>query len=277
MVQRWGRYLFPLVLAVMQSTAAHATTLPPVVYAAGSLRSGLDEIVARFASRTGIKFDVSYQPSGKLRKDIESGARPAAFASASIAHTDALFREGYLRNSVTFARNAMCLLAAPGVDLGQEDLLAKMLDPALRLGTSTPQIDPAGDYAWQVFHKAEAVQSGAYDQLNLKALQLVGNPAIAAQATRSVAQLLRDRQVDLFLTYCSYAEKTAIEVPGVTWRRLNDDLNVETSYGIGALSFADERADRLINFILSMEGQKILAKHGFAPVKSIPDTGSDQR
>lgn len=277
MVQRWGRYLFPLVLAVMQSAAAHATTLPPVVYAAGSLRSGLDEIVARFASRTGIKFDVSYQPSGKLRKDIESGARPAAFASASIAHTDALFREGYLRNSVTFARNAMCLLAAPGVDLGQEDLLAKMLDPALRLGTSTPQIDPAGDYAWQVFHKAEAVQSGAYDQLNLKALQLVGNPAIAAQATRSVAQLLRDRQVDLFLTYCSYAEKTAAEVPGVTWRRLNDDLNVETSYGIGALSFADERADRLINFILSMEGQKILAKHGFAPVKSIPDMESGQR
>jgi molybdenum ABC transporter molybdate-binding protein len=271
MVQRFGRYLFPLVLALMQSAGAHAAGLPPVVYAAGSLRSGLDEIVAHFASRTGISFDVSYQPSGKLRKDIESGARPEAFASAAIAHTDALFREGYLRNSVTFARNNMCLLAAPGVDLGQGSLLSKMLDPALRLGTSTPQVDPAGDYAWQVFHKAEALQSGAYDQLNLKAMQLLGNPAIPAQATRSIAQLLRDRQVDLFLTYCSYAEKTAAEVPGVTWRKLDEDLNVETSYGIGALSFADDRADRFINFILSMEGQKILARHGFMPVKSIPD------
>lgn len=269
MVQRFGRYLFPLVLTLMQGSGAHAAGLSPVVYAAGSLRSGLDEIVARFAKQTGTKFEVSYQPSGKLRKDIESGARPQAFASASIEHTDALFREGYLRNSVTFARNNMCLLAAPGIDLNQTNVLAKMLDPMLRLGTSTPKVDPAGDYAWQVFHKAEAIQSGAYDQLNMKAMQLVGNPATRPEAKRTIAQLLREQQVDLFLTYCSYADKTAAEVPGVTWQKLDDDLNVESSYGIGALSFADDRADRLINFMLSMEGQKILAKHGFQTIKPV--------
>lgn len=269
MVQRFGRYLLPLALTLMQGTGAHAAGLSPVVYAAGSLRSGLDEIVARFAKQTGTRFEVSYQPSGKLRKDIESGARPEAFASASIEHTDALFREGYLRNSVTFARNAMCLLAAPGIDLNQTNLLAKMLDPTMRLGTSTPKADPAGDYAWQVFQKAEVLQSGAYDQLTMKAMQLVGNPATPPEASRSIAQLLRDHQVDLFLTYCSYANKTAAEVPGVTWQKLDDDLNVETSYGIGALSFADDRADRLINFMLSMEGQKILAKHGFQTIKPV--------
>lgn len=269
MHQRFGRYLFLVALALIQSTSAHAASLSPVIYAAGSLRGGLNEIVARFASHTGIKFDVSYQPSGKLRKDIESGDRPEVFASASAEHTNALFREGYLRNSVTFARNTMCLLAAPGVDLTQSDLLGKMLDPTLLLGTSTPKVDPAGDYAWQVFHKAEYVQAGAYQQLNLKAMQLVGDPTTPPEAMHSIAQLLRNHQVDLFLTYCSYADRTTAEVPGTSWKKLDEDLNVEANYGIGALSFANDRADRLINFILSMEGQKILAKHGFEPVKRV--------
>jgi molybdenum ABC transporter molybdate-binding protein len=243
--------------------------LPPTIYAAGSLRSGLNEVIERFSQRTGIVFNAVYGPSGKFRQDIESGQRPDVFASASTEHTDALFSEGFLRNSVTFVRNTMCLLAAPGVDIGQGNLLDKMLDPAMRLGTSTPQMDPAGDYAWALFRNAEKLQAGTFDQLDQKALKLVGNPAVPAEAARSVPDLLKDHQVDLFVTYCSYAKKTAEQVPGVTWRKFPDELNVEASYGIGAVSFADKRSDRLIRFILGAEGQRILAKHGFEPVKAV--------
>ena len=42
------------------------------------------------------------------------------------------------------------------------------------LGTSTPKADPAGDYAFQVFDKAEALSSGATATLKAKALQLTG-------------------------------------------------------------------------------------------------------
>ena len=55
-------------------------------------------------------------------------------------------------------------------------LLDRMLDPRLRLATSTPRADPAGDYAWAVFARAEALRPGAEAALEAKALKLVGSP-----------------------------------------------------------------------------------------------------
>ena len=37
-----------------------------------------------------------------------------------------------------------------------ENLLARLLDPELRIGTSTPKADPSGDYAWALFAKSES-------------------------------------------------------------------------------------------------------------------------
>lgn len=276
MHQRISHYLFPLALALLQS-GSQAAGLSPTIYAAGSLRDSLGDIIEQFSGRTGIAFNAVYGPSGKLRHDIESGQRPDVFASASTEHTDALFREGLLRNSVVFAHNTMCLLAAPGVDIEQGELLARMLDPAMRLGTSTPQMDPAGDYTWVLFGNAEKLQAGAFKQLDQKALKLVGDPAAPPEAVRSIPELLRDGQVDLFVTYCSYAQKTARQVPGVTWRKFPEALNVEASYGIGAVSFADNRSEHLIRFILGAEGQRILAKHGFEPVKAVQQRGDSRR
>jgi molybdate transport system substrate-binding protein len=42
--------------------------------------------------------------------------------------------------------------------LNDGNLIAKLLDPSVRLATSTPIADPGGDYAWNVFDKAEAVR-----------------------------------------------------------------------------------------------------------------------
>ena len=47
-----------------------------------------------------------------------------------------------------------------------------MLDPAVKLGTSTPKADPSGDYAFEVFAKAEKLKPGANAALEKKALQL---------------------------------------------------------------------------------------------------------
>jgi ABC-type molybdate transport system substrate-binding protein len=52
-----------------------------------------------------------------------------------------------------------------------------MLDPTVRLGTSTPKADPSGDYAWEVFRRAEAVQPGSRERLEAKAIKLTGGPA----------------------------------------------------------------------------------------------------
>ena len=49
-----------------------------------------------------------------------------------------------------------------------------MLDPGLKLATSTPGADPGGDYVWAVFARADAVHPGAKATLEAKALKSVG-------------------------------------------------------------------------------------------------------
>jgi ABC-type molybdate transport system substrate-binding protein len=39
---------------------------------------------------------------------------------------------------------------------------------AVKLGTSTPLADPSGDYAWEVFRKADALRPGAFSKLEQK-------------------------------------------------------------------------------------------------------------
>lgn len=237
----------------------------PRIYSAGSFRSSLEDVLKEFHHRTGISFTTVYGPSGKLRQDIEAGDGADVFASASIEHTEALLRQGLLKNSFALARNSLCLLAAPGVQITQESLLNTMLDPAMRLGTSTPGIDPAGDYTWSMFRNAETVRQGAYKALDRKALRLLGNPSLPLSPPRSVNDLLTEHQVDLFVTYCPSAAETVKKVPGATSQRFPKNLNVTAVYGIGAGNMSDARAERLIRFILSADGQQILIEHGLEP------------
>ena len=61
---------------------------------------------------------------------------------------------------VVFARNRLCALAAPHFVVTPDTLLDRLLDPRVKLGTSTPKSDPSGDYAWQLFEKADRLASG---------------------------------------------------------------------------------------------------------------------
>src|SRR5215468_7962418 len=76
-----------------------------------------------------------------------------------------------------FARNELCALVREGLTVSSETLLDVLLDPKVRLGTSTPKADPSGDYAFALFAKAEALKPGAKAALEAKALQLTGGPA----------------------------------------------------------------------------------------------------
>ena len=67
-------------------------------------------------------------------------------------------------------------LVRPGLDVSSATLLDRMLAADVKLGTSTPRADPSGDYAWEVFRKADKLKPGAFAALGTKALQLVGGP-----------------------------------------------------------------------------------------------------
>ncbi|WP_431269130.1 molybdate ABC transporter substrate-binding protein [Dankookia sp. P2] len=235
---------------------------PVRLLAAGSLRAAFTELLAGFRDAP---VEAEYGPSGLLRHRIEAGAPADLFASADLGHPRAL-GEARGRPYVLFARNRLCALAAPGVVATPETLLDNMLDPAVRLGTSTPRADPSGDYAWAAFARAEALRPGAKARLEAKAIRLVGaldSPAPPPGEPRSTyGWLIAGGAADLFLTYCTNAVVAAAEVPGARMVPLPPSLATGAEYGLILLDDRPEAA-RLALHILSPAGQAVLARHGF--------------
>ena len=183
-------------------------------------------------------------------------------------HPETLARAGKAGPVVLFARNRLCALARPevGVTVGHPAGPDARSRPS-RSAPRRPARIPPGDYAWEVFRRAEALRPGSQARLEAKARQLVGGPTSSPPpADRSVyAQLLADRQADVFLTYCTNAAQAVRELPSLQVVALPAPLAVGADYGLTVLTAANaERAARLVRFILSPEGQAILARHGFA-------------
>jgi ABC-type molybdate transport system substrate-binding protein len=70
----------------------------------------------------------------------------------------------------------LCALAREGMQVAPATLLDTMLDTSVRFGTSTPEADPWGDYAFALLAKTDKQKSGARTILESKALQLTGGP-----------------------------------------------------------------------------------------------------
>ena len=247
-----------LLLTALIAMASPAGAQEVKLLAAGSLRGAMTELAA---AHGGVS--AGFGPSGLLRERIEKGEAADVFASANLAHP-ARLAAAHGRPMVLFARNRLCAVARPGLGVTSATLLASMLDPAIALGTSTPRADPSGDYAWEVFAKAEAIRPGARAALEAKAKQLVGGPAsLPIPAGISAYGFhISSGNADIFLSYCTNARDAAREVPGATTIALPPELAVGAEYGMVVLSDAAPAA-RFALFVLSPPGQAILAKHGF--------------
>ncbi|MBL8569461.1 MAG: molybdate ABC transporter substrate-binding protein [Phreatobacter sp.] len=239
---------------------------PVLLHAAGSLRGALTEVAQAFEAGGGTKVAQVYRPSGLIRDAIAGGERAEVFASANMAHPQSLASGGKAGPVVLFARNELCAFVRPGLEVTSANLLDRMLDPAVKLGTSTPRADPAGDYAYQVFVRAEAVRRGSRAALEGKALNLTGrsNSAPVPAGRNTYGHVIAEGKADLFLAYCTNAGPIAREQPGIRAVPLPAELAVGADYGLTVMNEASPAAYRLALMILSPAGQRILAKHGFA-------------
>jgi molybdenum ABC transporter molybdate-binding protein len=259
------RYVATAMVVIAMTMPASAAD-PVALYAAGSLRSALTEVATAFEAAVGIKVQTKFGPSGTLKDQIAGGARADVFASANMEHPLALASARKSGPVVLFARNRLCALARPGVVVDTATLLDRMLDPNVKLGTSTPRADPSGDYAWEAFRKADKLRPGAFAALERKALKLVGGPdAPTAPAGRTVyGMLMAEARADLFLTYCTNAMEAKKDVAGAQIVALPDELAVGADYGLTVIANAPPDAYRLAMSILSADGQRVLAKYGFS-------------
>lgn len=237
-----------------------------LLHAAGSLRGALTEVADAFSAETGVKVEAKYGASGTLRDEIAGGARAQVFASANMEHPQSLAAASRSSAVVMFARNRLCALVRPGLAVTPETLLDTMLRADVKIGTSTPKADPAGDYAYAVFVKAETIKAGSGAILEQKALKLTGGPSSATgpQGRSVYGWHVAEGRADIFLAYCTGALVALRENPGQQMIALPEPLAVGADYGMTVMNDSPPAAQRFARFIVSPKGLQILAKHGFA-------------
>ena len=261
----FSRAALALSAIVMTTPVFQADTV--LLHAAGSLRGALTEMSKAFEASAGATVQAKFGPSGLLKDEIARGAKAEVFASANMEHPQALAAAKKSGPVVLFARNQLCALVRPELVVDSAGLLERMLDPAVKLGTSTPKADPSADYAFEVFAKADKVKPGARAALEKKALQLTGAGSASAQPPQGrnvYGWHVAEGRADIFLAYCTAARSAKDENPAQQIVQLPDALAVGADYGLTVLANASAGAYRLAMFILSSDGQRMLAKHGFA-------------
>jgi molybdate transport system substrate-binding protein len=249
------------------------------IHAAGSLGGALRAIAAHYQLETGEKISMVFGPSGLLREGIEKGNEADLFLSADRQHPEKLAAEGKAAAPVIFVRNTLCATARADHTLTTDGLLDYMLDPATKIGTSTPKADPGGDYAMALFAKAETVHKGAEQILREKARALVGGappkpsdmqPKAGGEqsAPAPTKKFLLDGTVDLFIGYCSrretHRDPDLVSVPAP------EALAVRADYALALLrGKSPERqaaAARFALYLMTPRAQSIFADYNFIPV-----------
>ncbi|WP_300648091.1 molybdate ABC transporter substrate-binding protein [Hydrogenophaga sp.] len=252
-------------LAGCATPEAPVTKEPLQVYAAGSLREVFTEIARDHETRTGQKIALTFGASGLLRERIEKGEGAQVFASADTQHPQRLAAAGGWAAPTVFVRNSLCALTQASVNATPQNLLETMLNPAVKLGTSTPKADPSGDYAWELFRKAETVRPGAYAALDAKALKLTGGPDSPKPPAGwgTYAWVMDQGQADVFLTYCTNAVASQREVPRLKVVQVPAALQVGAAYGLTVKRGAPAPAEAFAKALLAPAAQATFARYGF--------------
>ena len=257
--------LMPLIALACALPAQAGETVR--VVAAGSLKGAFVELAQAFESSEGIPVRLDFGPSGLLRDRLLKGEAADVFASANMEHPQELHDKGVAAPVRRFARNSLCALAGPKLEVTSENLLERLLDPAIKLGTSTPKADPSGDYAFAMFARADRRLPGAGERLAAKALTLTGGPDSPPppKDRNQYGLLVENGSADIFITYCTNAWQARKETPSLQVVAIPDDINVAADYGLTVNSKSDA-ASGFADFVLSPAGQALLGKYGFSAV-----------
>jgi len=269
------RLLCAMIAALLATASVAADNGVVRLHAAGSLRAAMTDIAKAYLDLYGTRVEAVFGGSGGLAERLAKGEGGDVFASADMGNPQMLSEAGKAGPTVLFAHNHLCAILRPGLKATPSSLLSTMLDPSVKIGTSTPKNDPGGDYAWAMFQRADLQRPGSRATLEAKALKIgnvPGSLAVPPGVNNAVVWLFKEKRADIFIAYCTGGHAAAEESPGITVIPLPPALAVEADYGLTVLSAANkEQAGQFALFILSPAGQKILAQHGFdAPLLPAP-------
>jgi len=126
---------------VMLASPALAETSQ--VVGAGSLTDAFTDLIRRFPAGADTIATPEFGPSGLMREKIELGMNADLFASADMEQARRLAAGRPERSVIHFTRNRLCAIARSAVGLTPANMLDRLLDPSVRLATSTQGRTPA--------------------------------------------------------------------------------------------------------------------------------------
>ncbi len=226
-----------------------------LVSAAVSLKDAFSELAQLHEQRTGIKIRFNFGASGALQKQIEAGAPVDVFASAGAKQMDELNSKGLIISDSRrdFVRNVLVLIQT--VDGPPLSSFADLAKPEVKkIAMGNPKTVPAGQYTQQTFNR-------------IKLLPGIQRKLIYAEDVRQVLDYVVRGEVDAGVVYSSDAQSGGSRVRIIA--RAPDDAHDPILYPIAVVetSQTPARAQKFIELLVSPEGQGILAKHGFVPVR----------
>lgn len=234
------------------------TTL--TVFAAASLTEAFTEIGAAFdAANPGITTTFNFAGSQALRTQIEEGAPADVFASASGKEMETLETGRFVDAGVSqvFLTNKLVVIQ-PADNPASLKKLEDLAKPGIKIVLAAEEV-PVGKYARQALDLMDAAFGAAFKDKVLA--NVVSNEDNVKQV---VAKVLLG-EADAGIVYVS----DVVAAPELRSTEIPPDLNVIAKYPIAPLLRSEnaELAAKFIEYVLSAEGQAVLSKWGFAPVK----------
>ena len=246
--------------------AAPPTAMPEprtlTVFAAASLKDAFTEISRNFeAAHPGVTVTLNFAGSQTLRTQLEEGASADVFASANHTEMDNAVKAGLVQDGAAqdFLTNKLLVILPANNPAG----LASLQDLA-RSGVKVvlaADTVPAGKYARQILDKMS--QDPAFD--SDFGTKVLANVVSNENDVKQVVAKVQLGEADAGIVYVSDAvaapELMTIEIPA--------KLNVTAQYPISALTQTPqpELAAEFIAYVLSSQGQDVLAKWGFSPIQ----------
>lgn len=229
------------------------------VFAAASLNDAFGAMGQAFEAEVpGVRVVFNFAGSQQLAQQLAQGAPGDVFASADERQMAAVVESGRIEAEApaTFAHNRLAAVAAPGNAAGVRDL-ADLARPGVRLVLADEAV-PAGQYA--LIFLDRAAQKDALGPAFQE--EVLANVVSYEQNVRTVLTKVALGEADAGIVYASDAAAAEVEVVTIPER-----LNPEASYPIAPLQDAERPAlaGAFVDFVLSEEGQGILAEYGFLP------------
>ena len=250
-----------LALAACSSMAKAPQTL--TVFAAASLNDAFRELGKAFEqTHPGTVVQFNFSGSQDLSTQLQAGALADVFASANAEELGHLIDAGLVAQDAAqvFIHNRLVVIL-PADNPAGLTALADLAQPGLKLVLAAEDV-PVGHYARQVLENLNAAYGADFKPRVLA--NLVSNETNVKQVVTKVGLGEADAGIAYQSDITAAPSMKAIDIPA--------EYNVTAEYPIAPLKQAlhPQQADEFIQFVLSTEGQAILQKWGFIPMKIQP-------